>query len=139
MAELSREDKERIQDGLFRKGLEFESLWKKKVPVYTGQYRQSISTEKDRDGYGVTVGTNVPQARRIEFGLGQGSWPDIGDLRTWVDRVIDPDKDRLDTVTFLVARKIFREGVNEQAPLRSTIREWLSREKAFKRRNTIDR
>lgn len=123
--DLSREGKQKIQQAVMRKGFEFASVWKKNVPVYTGRYRQSISVEPVGD-IAAMVGTNVEYAKRIEFGLGEGTWPDIDGLREWVDRVISPDPDRLDSVTFLVARKIFFEGVNEQAPFRRSLREFKS-------------
>ena len=125
MAEITDSGKEKIQQALLKKGLELEAEWKSRVPVYTGRYRQSISTETVGD-LAVVVGTNIPYAEALEYGGDPGTWPPVDELKTWVDRVISPDEDRFDKVTFLVGRKIFREGIRPQPSLRPAIRAWQS-------------
>jgi len=125
MADINGSGREKIQQALLQKGLELEAEWKERVPVYTGRYRQSISTETVGD-LAVVVGTNVPYAEALEYGGDPGVWPPVDELKTWVDRVISPDEDRLDEVTYLVGRKIFREGISPQPSLRPAIRAWKS-------------
>jgi hypothetical protein len=57
-------------------GLEYERDVKKLAPVLTGQYRGSIHVEPSTGAYQdfngspfVTVGTDLPQAKRLEFGF----------------------------------------------------------------------
>lgn len=121
---LTSSGKEKMGEAVKAKaGLKLERLWKEEAPVYTGQYRSSITTVVDDNG-NVHVGTNLDYAHTLEYGLGMGTWPPVNRLRKWVERVIQPDD--LDQATYLIGRKIFQEGVNRNASLRRAIRKFKS-------------
>lgn len=123
MADLNRDGKQKIKQALLRKGLKLETYWKKEVPVYRGQYKASITTNVSEDGKKAVVGTNLDYAKNLEYELDQ-DFPDFGQLRTWVDRVINPEDEELDNITVLIGRKIATEGVETQAPLRTAVRKF---------------
>lgn len=126
MAELSKEDKEKLQQELFKKGLEFESVWKKEVPVYTGRYKSSITTKKKDDGVGVIVGTNVDYAKVLEYGGDPSNFPPVNELRKWVSRSLAVEDDEVDKVAYLIGRKIKEEGIEKQAPMRTAKKKFES-------------
>jgi len=118
--EINKKGGETIQDALYKKGLELESEIKRRAPVFTGNYRASWETNKLSNG-DVVVGTNQKEkAQKLEYGLGSGNWPPTDQLRKWVRRKISLDD--LDSATFLIGRKIFQEGVDQQPHIRPAIR-----------------
>lgn len=121
--ELTDEGREKIRQALLRKALEFESIWKSEVPVYRGQYKNSI-TSNFVDDFRIEVGTNLDYAPILEYGLGEGEFPNIDELRKWVDRKVNPAEENLDQVTYLVGRKIMMEGVDENHSLQRAVRKF---------------
>jgi len=129
MSDLTRDDKKRLRQALLQKALEFEAVWKKEVPVFRGRYKNSIESKIiQRSNMRAQTFTNVDYAKDLEFGVGAGQWPDVSELRTWVDRKLGVSDEELDSVTFLVARHIFQEGIEKQAPLRSAVRKFKTQE-----------
>ncbi|MGK7368805.1 MAG: hypothetical protein ACNS64_01220 [Candidatus Halalkalibacterium sp. M3_1C_030] len=123
---LNKSGKKKIRQALLKKGLKLESYWKQEVPVFTGQYKASITTEVV-DWNHVVVGTNVPQAVTLEFNVEQ-DFPPVDELKKWVERKISPDPDEVDSVTYLIGRKIDEEGVETQQPLQKAIRKFKTKE-----------
>lgn len=96
---------------------EIEGVAKRLAPVNDGELRASIGILRlSSDGLSLDVGTNKEYAFAIEKGRGPGHWPPIKaftgeeeSLDRWVEKKIgDPN------ATFLVARKIFKEGTDPQ-------------------------
>ncbi|HEX8091833.1 MAG TPA: hypothetical protein VF762_23470 [Blastocatellia bacterium] len=100
-------------------------------PVYRSLFRGSIQSAVDHpqpgtiQGY-VFSGVNYApiiegvdeQGNDVEFGRRPGAaFPNIGELRLWVERVISPPEEKLDDVTFLVGRKIAQKGVKAKRPI----------------------
>jgi len=125
--QLTDEGKEKLRNQLLKKGLKLESYWKKEAPVYTGRYKNSITTNVINHKK-AQVGTNLDYARNLEFGLGQGNWPPTDEIKKWVDRKINPSENNLDDVTFLVQRKIFQQGVERNPSLQRAIRKFKTNE-----------
>lgn len=121
--ELTSEGKEKVRKKLLREGLKLKSFWQREVPVYRGQYKNSISVEM-QDWNKAVVGTNLDYARKLEYGLGQGQFPDFNDLKKWVDRKIGPEPGQLDAVTYLIGSKIEEEGVDQNASLQRALRKF---------------
>jgi hypothetical protein len=124
---LTKEGKDKIRKKLMRLGLKLESYWKREVPVFTGQYKNSITTE-DVSWNRVVVGTNIDYAKGLEFGTDPGTWPPVDEIRKWVDRKINPQDENLDDVTYLVGRKIFQEGIDRNPSLQPAIRKFKTSE-----------
>lgn len=124
---LTREGKEKIRQELLKKGLEFESLWKQEVPVFTVRYKNSIEAEAV-DWNRVIVGTNVEYAKALEFGLGEGNFPPVDELRKWVRRKLPVEDDEVDSVAYLVGRSIEESGVNKNASLQRAVRKFKSKQ-----------
>lgn len=55
-----------------------------------------------------------------ELGRRAGRWPPIEPIRRWVQAILHPPKKELDSVTFLVRRKIGEEGYRGKHFFRST-------------------
>ncbi|MGA9769305.1 MAG: hypothetical protein WBV94_09710 [Blastocatellia bacterium] len=54
----------------------------------------------------------------VEFGRRPGAaFPNIGELRLWVERVISPPEEKIDDVTFAVGRKIVSRGIKAKRPI----------------------
>jgi hypothetical protein len=54
----------------------------------------------------------------VDFGRRPGAaFPNIGELRLWVEKVIAPPEERIDEVTFAVGRKIVRKGIKAKRPI----------------------
>jgi hypothetical protein len=123
---LNDSGKDKLQQILFRKGLKLESLLKQNSPVFTGQYKNLWSTEKNSDGSVSVVNPQGEKGRALEYGGGAGSWPPVDEMRKWVRRKLNPED--VDSTTYLVSRKIFQEGVNPQPHVRPSIREFKNRE-----------
>lgn len=129
MSDLTREDKKQLRQALLQKALEFESVWKQEVPVFRGRYKSSIESKIiEGSNMKAQVFTNIDYAKDLEFGLGAGQWPDVSELKKWVDRKLGVSEENLDTATFLIARHIFQQGIEKQAPLRSAIRKFKTQE-----------
>jgi len=126
--ELNESGKEKIQQRLFKKGVILESLLKKNSPVYTSEYRSLWTAQKNDDGTVSVVNPQGEKGRALEFGGGEGNWPPVDELRRWVDRKINPEQSELDSITYLVGRKIFQEGIEMQPHIRPSIREFKNRE-----------
>lgn len=128
MGKLTKSGKEEIRKALLRKGLKLESYWKQEVPVFTGQYKNSI--EANSEGWDkVVVGTNVPQAPVLEYGLNQGTWPPVDEIKKWVDRKINPPEEELDQITYLVGQEIFESGVDANQSLQRAVRKFKADER----------
>jgi len=127
---LNDSGREKIQQQLLRKGLELETMLKKRSPVYTGQYRSLWSTEKMDKGLGVkVVNPQGDKGRALEYGGGAGNWPPVSELRKWVRRKLGvQDESEVDSTAYLVGRKIFQQGVEPQPHIRPAIRSFKNRE-----------
>jgi hypothetical protein len=91
--------------------LEYDA--KANAPVDRGKLRQSINTRLTGSGLSLKgeVGPNVEVYGHVmEFGA-KPFWPNVGALMGWVKRVIAPPAEMLDSVTFLIGRKISRSGI----------------------------
>jgi len=49
-------------------------------------------------------------ANYVEFGRRPGKWPPVGPIQLWVIRKLSPPADELDSIVFLVRRKIGTKG-----------------------------
>lgn len=83
-----------------------------KAPVHTGNLRRSITVVLNK--LSGSVQANAPYAYDVEFGQKPGKWPVVSDLMFWVRKKINPGKKRLNSVTFLVGKKIFKQGTDPQ-------------------------
>lgn len=64
---------------------------------------------------GAVVWAGAKYAEGLEKGGGgKGTWPDKDAMIRWVKRKIKPPKNKLLSVVFLVRRKIFKQGVEQQ-------------------------
>lgn len=115
----------------------------RRASVDRGFFRQSIQPIVEKPAPGVIVGavfSTVPHAAIIEgvdeagseteFGRRPGAkFPPLDVLRVWVERVITPPEEKIDEVTYLVGRKIVREGIKPLRPIGNAFRDnlaWIS-------------
>ena len=84
---------------------------RRNAPVDTGRLRASITPELRVSGVNVlgVVGTNVKYAAAVELGS-KPHWMPKAPLRQWVSRVLRKKGAELESVTFLIQRKIARKG-----------------------------
>jgi len=123
---LNDSGQEKINQALLRKGLVLESILKKNSPVFTGQYKNLWSAELVEDGKVQVVNPQGEKGRALEFGGGEGVFPPVDELKKWVRRKIAPED--VDSTTYLIGRKIEREGIEPQPHIRPSIREFKRRE-----------
>lgn len=125
MAELTRQDKKVLKKAIMREALKFEAIWKSNVPVYRGRYKNSIVTNFDDQSFTATVSTNVNYAKELEYGLRPDTWPEQSQIRKWVERKLGvQDEEEIRQAAYLISRKIFKEGVDENASMRRSIKEY---------------
>lgn len=108
-----------------------------KAPSYRGAFRSSIQPVSEKVGpmviQGLVVSTSPYAAiiegvddagNEVEFGRRPGAkFPDIGELRLWVERVISPPEEKIDEVIFLVGRKIVSKGIPAKRPIGEAFRQ----------------
>jgi HK97 gp10 family phage protein len=84
---------------------------KRNAPVDTGRIRASITPELRVSGVNVlgVVGTNVKYAAAVELGS-KPHWMPKAPLRQWVSRVLKKRGAELESVTYLIQRKIAMKG-----------------------------
>lgn len=114
-------------------------------PVYRGLFRGGIQTAVEQPQPATLQGfvfSSVNYAAIIEgvdeagndteFGRRPGAaFPNIGELRLYVERVISPPEEKIDQVTYLVGRKIVREGIKAKRPIGNAFdrnRDFINRE-----------
>jgi hypothetical protein len=99
--------------------------------VYRGLFRGSIQTSIEQpkpatlQGFVFSSVNYAPiiegvdeQGNDVEFGRRPGAaFPNIGELRLWVERVISPPEEKIDDVTYLVGRKIVARGIKAKRPI----------------------
>lgn len=126
--ELNDKGEEKIQQSLFKKALILESMIKKRSPVFTGQYKSLWSTEKNDDGSVSVVNPQGDKGRALEYGGEGRQFPPVDELRKWVDRSLPVDDTEVDSVAYLVGRKIEEEGIEPQPHIRPAVKEFKRRE-----------
>jgi len=130
MVKYTDKDQQKLVQELKKKGLTLESLIKQNAPVFTGQYRSLFETQVILDGNKIGFKIVNPQwedkGKALEFGGEPGNWPDITELKKWVDRKINPEN--LNSVTYLIGESIKEEGIQMQPHVRPAIREFESRQ-----------
>ena len=90
--------------------LRVEGDARKNCPKYTGNLAGSIEREKVGDGY--VVGTNVPYAKRVEYG-GMPTDTSYRDILKWIEKKgIATDNPK--RMAYFTAKKITREGTKPQ-------------------------
>lgn len=87
----------------------------KKAPKSTGALKKSLfvggsHTASYIKDYEMGVGSKLDYATAQDKGTKPGTWPKFTAMRSWVQRTIKPGP-QLDSVTFLVSRKIFEHGL----------------------------
>jgi len=79
--------------------------------IATGRLRSSVNIRFTRDYLGAVIGTNVNYAGQVEEGQKPGKWPNVGELMRWVTKkIVSRPKRAVRRATFLIGRKIFKEG-----------------------------
>lgn len=100
-------------------------------PVDRGFFQNSIQTAVEFDQKGAILGSVFSTAahapiiegvdeggNETEFGRRPGArFPNVGELRLWVERVISPPEQKIDEVTYLVGRKIVQQGIKPVRPI----------------------
>lgn len=85
---------------------------KKGAPSVSGRLRSGIrAVVRDAQGQ---VSASTKYSYDVEKGQKPGKWANVEDLMLWVRKVINPGRKRLRSVTFLVNRKIYKEGTTAQ-------------------------
>lgn len=104
-----------LRRGLDRAGFIVESRAKELAPVYRGRLRSSIVHRVDSSAVPLfcEVGTNVEYAQAVHEGRPPGTWPPVAPLMAWAER-----RGMGANVGYLIARKIFRYGVDAKPFLR---------------------
>lgn len=76
---------------------------------YTGDVVKSVRSEVEKvtDGFRLQFGSNVPHAIFVHEGT-RPHWPPAKPIREWVRKKLNVPTKELDSVTFLVQRKISR-------------------------------
>ena len=76
-----------------------------------GDIRDSIRSEvkKAIDSFLLSLGANAPHAIFVHEGT-KPHWPPAKPIRVWVHKKLNVPAEEIDTVTYLVQRKIAREG-----------------------------
>jgi len=114
-------------------------------PSYIGNFRNSIQNTLEKiapvtlQGLVFSSATYAPiiegvdeSGNDVEFGRRPGAaFPNIGELRLWVERVISPPEEKIDDVTFAVGRKIVSRGIKAKRPIGKAFdanREFINRE-----------
>lgn len=88
-----------------------------KVPVHKGSLRDSLhkghrNSASFYSADGFAIGSNLPYARLQDNAKRWGvkpAWPNVVTLRSWVASKIAPPTEKLDSVTYLVGRKLSME------------------------------
>jgi hypothetical protein len=99
-------------------------------PVYRGLFRAEIQNALDKISpatfqgvvffslnYGLVIEGIDEEGNDTEFGRRPGTFPNLSELRLWVERVISPPEEKIDEVTFLVGRKIQAQGIRPKRPI----------------------
>jgi hypothetical protein len=114
-------------------------------PVYRGLFRGAIQTAVEQPQPATIQGSvfssinyaaiieGVDEAGNdVEFGRRPGAaFPNLGELRLWVERVISPPEEKIDEVAFLVGRKIAAQGIKAKRPIGNAFdrnRDFINRE-----------
>jgi hypothetical protein len=102
-----------------------------KSPVYRGLFRGGIQTSLDQPkpatfeghvfssvNYAAVIEGVDEDGNDVEFGRRPGAaFPNIGELKLWVERVISPPEEKLDEVTIAIGRKIKFKGIKAKRPI----------------------
>ena len=75
----------------------------------TGEAMNSLSAEATN---GKLIISGLARVLFLEYGRKAGTMPPVAVIRAWVQRKLNVPEDELDSVAFLIARKIQREGTN---------------------------
>ena len=83
-----------------------------RTPVNFGTLRQSISHSVRGQGIGIIGEVATPSAYGlpVEFGRKPGKFPPLAPIELWVRRKLNVPEAQVESVAFLVARKIARSG-----------------------------
>lgn len=87
------------------------------TPIDRGRLRGSIGSEISNEGLLNIVGRVGPSLadevypQVMEFGRAPGTFPPIEPLQAWVHRVIQPPEHEERSIAYLIARKIFKNGI----------------------------
>lgn len=113
-----------VYRGLFRGGIQ-NSLDKPRPVTFEGAVFSSVN-------YAPVIEGVDESGNDVEFGRRPGArFPNLGELRVWVERVISPPEEVIDEVTFLVGRAIARRGVKAKKPIGKAFnanREFINRQ-----------
>jgi len=80
-----------------------------KVPVRSGKLKKSLKSDSSSDAQGFVVRSALPYAPTQDNAKKWGvrpAWPNVTSLRLWVNEVLKPTSTELDSVTYLVGRKL---------------------------------
>lgn len=83
--------------------------------TYTGMLARSVRNDSKSSKEGAAVGTNLSYAPLQDgdnkYGLGSTGWPNVTNLRSWVQKKMRPTSDtELSSITYLVGRSIAKRG-----------------------------
>lgn len=78
----------------------------------SGKLRQNVRIA----GKGVVL-SKMDYSAAVEEGT-KPHWPNMGDLKMWTKKIVRPPAKRLDSVNYLIGRKISKEGTEEQPFMR---------------------
>ncbi|HKQ06608.1 MAG TPA: hypothetical protein VJ464_15855 [Blastocatellia bacterium] len=113
-------------------------------PVYRSLFRGSIQTAVEQQpatirgfvfssiNYAPIIEGVDEAGNDVEFGRRPGAaFPNLGELKLWVERVISPPVEKLDDVTYRVGRKISTQGIKAKRPIGNAFernRDFVNRE-----------
>lgn len=104
---------------------------KNTVPVAWGKLRSSGHVKPIPKGHKAEFESNY--ARYVEFGRRAGKFPPIDPIRDWVRKVGMASGENVNSIAFLVARKIAQKGTRKQPFLRPA----FERERMRFKRNVL--
>jgi hypothetical protein len=100
-----------VYRGIFRSGIQ-NSLDQPKPVTFEGHIFSDVAN------YAAVIEGVDESGNDTKYGRRPGAkFPDVGEIRLYVERVITPPEEKVDEVTFLVGRKIQRDGILAKRPI----------------------
>ncbi len=122
---FNKETVRELQREIDRTAIRIHKDARQAAPVDRGILRARIMFTKGR--LAALVWSQAKYSLDVEQGQKPGRWPNKADLEGWVKRKINPPRKRLKSITYLVGRKIYKQGTKAQPYFEPAVRKWKPR------------
>jgi len=90
--------------------------------IATGELLNSVRVRVDDNGLVISMNE---YAQYIEEGRKPGTWAPVNAIRNWVRVKLNVPASQVNSVAFLVNRKIFLEGIKAKPFIEDAIQDWI--------------